>query len=79
MPGYGASYSEEERQRMNTERNAYTGWMTTRDRQLFHVLLDGLPDQYRHEVVDALVRGELRRHPSAGAEDTAHQRECAPS
>jgi hypothetical protein len=25
---------------MNRERTAYTGWMTGRDQQLFHVLLD---------------------------------------
>jgi hypothetical protein len=47
---------------VNTERNAYTGWMTRRDRQLFHVLLDGLPAESRTEVVDALARSERERY-----------------
>ena len=51
---------------MNTQRTAYAGWMTAQDRQLFHVLLDGLPDGSRDEVVEALSRSEADLSPHVG-------------
>jgi hypothetical protein len=44
---------------MNRQGAAFTGWMTDRDRQLFRVLLSGLPESTRAEVVDRLSRAEV--------------------
>jgi hypothetical protein len=57
---------------MNTERAAYTGWMTSRDRQLFHVLLDGLPNRTRDQVVDVLARNERKLQPGSPEPEPAH-------